>query len=273
MPSPLLLLIALTALSAIAAAQHTAQPPSKSPTQSSPPRAPSPAPAVAPSPNTDSPPPAASSFEQRLDSFDARIATIADLTADFEQTRKTALLKKPLVSRGTIYCKADTVFWRTLSPHKSDLLVTADSVTIYYPADKLAEVYPLDSRFKDAVGGPLPRLSKLRDSFDLCEIPPGEVAPGTQVDNTSHRLAVLLTPRSDELRKHIHSVRVLIDERVPCADHIVIIDPDGDETHLVCRQIKINTGLADSKLQLTFAPGTKVSHPAGMAAPAKPDRP
>lgn len=218
-------------------------------------------------PTTPAPAPSPTTFEERLAAIDARIATITDMRADFEQTRKTALLKKPLVSRGTLICKNDSVLWHTTQPRESTMLVAGENVTVYYPADKLAEIYPMGARFKDAVGGPLPRLSKLRETFELSELAPDQVVPGAQIGDPATRLAIKLTPRTAALRQYIDSVRVLIDTKVPCADRIVIVDPDGEETQLYCFNLRINTNVKDTELELKLPSDTKVNRPAGDSKP------
>lgn len=203
-----------------------------------------------------------SPFEKRLLDIDAKMAAITDLRADFEQRKKTSLLKKPLVSRGTLVCKGETVLWSTTSPRKSDMLVGDAKVTVYYPDDALAEVYSMGAGFRDAAGGPLPRISKLKETFDFAELDVKLVSPGMQASELKGRIAVKLSPKSAELKAHVASVRVLIDQSVPCADRIVIVDPDGDETELLFTGVKINTGMKDSELELKLPQGTKVSTPA-----------
>ncbi len=205
-----------------------------------------------------------SAFEKRVAAMDAKMSVITDLTADFEQKKKTALLKKPLVSRGTLVCKGETVLWRTASPRKSEMLVCGGGdgkITVYYPDDSLAEVYPMGSQFRDAAGGPLPRLSKLKETFDIAEMEAKQVSPGMETREFAGRIALRLTPKSEELKKHVASVRVLIDDSVPCAERIVIVDPEGDETELRFSAVKVNTGKKDADVELKLPEGTKVSTP------------
>ena len=79
------------------------------------------------------------------------------------------------------------------------------------------------------------------------------------------KIALKLTPKSDDLKKHIASVKVLLDENVPCADRIVIVDPEGDETELRFTVVKINTGMNDAELDLKLPERTKISAPTGSA--------
>jgi len=201
---------------------------------------------------------------ERLERVDAKMAAVRDIRADFEQRKKTAMLKKPLVSKGRLLSKGETVLWDTREPRRMSLLVTASEVRMFYPDDKLVEIYPLDARFKGAAGGPLPRLGTLRERFELAEL---DVKEFDVTGPTDGLLGLRLTPKSDELRRHIASVRVLIDERVPCATRVVITDPDGEQTEIRFSSVKINTGVADAELKLDLPEGVKVSRPIPDAGP------
>jgi len=202
-------------------------------------------------------------FEKRLAEVDAKMAAITDLSADFEQKKKTALLKKPMLSSGSVLCKAEKVLWQTIKPRLNTMLVADGKVTIYYPDDKLAEIYSMGTQFRDAAGGPLPRLSKLRETFDFVELDVADFATGEDAKTLAGKIAIKLTPKTDELKKHIASVRVLINEGVPCADRIVLVDPEGDETELRFTKVEINKGVKDEELDLNLPQNTKISTPTG----------
>jgi outer membrane lipoprotein-sorting protein len=204
-------------------------------------------------------------FAARLSKVDAKMAAVTDLAARFEQLKKTAMLKKPLRSKGTVACKGDRVLWTTDSPRPSRMLVADGKVTVYYPADKLAEVYPMGERFREVAGGPLPRLSKLRENFELTPAGPDDFGVVGDQKVPPDRLAIKLTPKTQELAKHIASVRVLIDESVPCADCILIEDPEGDITEVRFTAVKVNSGLAADRVDLQLPADTKVSQPAGSS--------
>ncbi len=204
-------------------------------------------------------------FETRLAAVDAKMAAVVDLRADFEQRKKTAMLKKPMLSQGVLLCKGEKVLWRTAAPRKSDLLVSEGKVTIYHPRDELAEIYPLGSGFKDAAGGPLPKLAKLRESFEFVQIDAAEMVIGASARDLQGRIAMKLIPKTEELKRHVAWVLVLIDESIPCADRVVIVDPEGDETELRFSAIRINTGLKDADLDLKLPQRTKISTMAGTS--------
>lgn len=199
-------------------------------------------------------------FVKRLEVVDAAMAKVEDLRADFEQRRHTPLLKKPLVSSGVVLTKGTLVRWDTAAPHASSLLVGPESIKVYYPADNLVEVYPVGEGFKDLAGAPLPRLSVLKARFDIARAAPEDPSA---IKEDAKLLAVQLTPKSEELRKHVASVKVFIDESRPAATKVVMTDPDGEVTEIVFSNVQLNSGVRDDEMEQKLPPGVRVSRPLG----------
>jgi outer membrane lipoprotein-sorting protein len=208
----------------------------------------------------------APTFEQRLERLDVRLAETNDVRAAFEQSKRSAMLKKPMVSKGTILARGHSVLWKTVEPRAMAMLVAEKEVRIHYPADRMLEVYPLDDRFRQSAIGPIPRAAALKEKFIVAAL---DTSAMTDAKETGHLLAMELTPREESLRRHVASVRVLIDERVPCAVRVVVKDPDGDETDIRFSAVERNTGLTEADLELTVPEGTRVSTPVGPKAPAR----
>lgn len=207
-------------------------------------------------------------WEARLALIDSKLAEVKDLRADFVQRKKTALLKKPIESRGTIISKGARVLWQTREPRPTGMLVNETEVRVYYPDDKLVEVFPLGTGFRDATGGPLPRLDQLRERFDFFELDAKELS---DAPDRSHLVAMHLTPKADELKEHIAWVRVLIDDSIPCANRIIVADPDGDETEMRFSHVRINTDVTDAQVELDLPEGVRVSRPlSGGDPPGEP---
>jgi outer membrane lipoprotein-sorting protein len=202
-------------------------------------------------------------FAARLAKVDAAMAAVADLRAEFEQRRHTPLLKKPLVSKGTVATKGPRVRWDTTSPRASVLLVGDGLVRLFYPADNLVEEYPAGEGFQDLAGAPLPRLSVLKERFDITQIATSELAPG---DESADHLAIELKPKSESLRSHVTSVRVLIDESQPAAIRVVMTDAEGERTEIEFTNVKLNQGVKAEDLELKLPEGVRVSRPLGDRA-------
>ena len=228
------------------AASASAQPPV-------PPAPQNPVPAVTPAPTDDA-------FEKKLIEIDQAMAKVTDLRADFEQRRKTPLLKKPLVSKGTVITKGERARWDTASPRASTMAISGGEIRMYYPADRLLEVYPVGEGFKDIAGAPLPRLSLMKERFELARLPVGDLGGDEKNDSL---VAIRMTPRSDDLKKHLASVRVLIDTSKPAATKVVMTDPEGEETEIVFSDVKLNGGVKDADVELKVPDGVRVSRPLG----------
>src|SRR5438067_2441003 len=125
------------------------------------------APASAPTsaPAATAPAVANPALAARLADIDARAGKIKDFTARFEQKKFTTLLKKPLVSSGTIRVVGPVVRWDTDKPDPAVLYSDGREFRMYYPRQKSLEVYPIDRRMADLAASPLPRLTSLRDHF------------------------------------------------------------------------------------------------------------
>jgi outer membrane lipoprotein-sorting protein len=99
-------------------------------------------------------------FDAKLQDIDARAAQVQDYTAHFEQHKYTALLRKPLISSGTVRKLGPVDRWDTEKPEPAVLHADGKEVKLYYPKQNLVEVYPIDKRMADLAASP--RLSRSR---------------------------------------------------------------------------------------------------------------
>jgi outer membrane lipoprotein-sorting protein len=200
----------------------------------------------------------------RLTEIDSRAARVEDFTAEFEQRRFTALLKKPLVSNGTVRVRGPVVRWDTKSPEPAVLHSDGKELRMYYPGQGVLEVYPIDQRLSELAASPLPRLGSLRKHFAIAQIPVEELrdaAKGQAGTDQAEYIALRLTPTDDALREHLAFVRVLIDVAGAHMVKVETNDPDGDRTVISFTKVRINTGVRPEELALTVPPATKVTRP------------
>ncbi|MDB5296035.1 MAG: hypothetical protein JWO31_2018 [Phycisphaerales bacterium] len=201
-------------------------------------------------------------FEAKLKDVDAKAGAVTDFTARFTQKKYTALLRKPLVSGGTVKVLGSAVRWDTERPEPAVLHADGKEVRLYYPKQKLVEVYPIDKRMSDLAASPLPRLPALKASFAFAPLAPADMKPdaGDLADGPD-RLAVRLTPTGGFLKQHIAEVRVLLDAKAGLMLCVVTVDAEGDRTVIRFDDVKLNTGL--KPVDVAFAPpaGVKVSRP------------
>lgn len=219
--------------------------------------------AAAPAPSPSSAPAALdAATEAKLVDVDARAGKIKDFTARFEQRKFTALLRKPLVSTGVVRSAGKTVRWDTEKPDPSVLYSDGAELKMYYPKQKLLEVYPVDRRMTELAASPVPRLAALRENFAFEPMAAADVlkdAPG--LSPSPDRLAVRLRPTGDFLRKHVREVRVLLDVKTALMLCAVTVDADGDRTVIRISDPKPDTGLKADDLRLNIPAGTQVSRP------------
>jgi outer membrane lipoprotein-sorting protein len=199
-------------------------------------------------------------FQERLKALDAGVKGIADLRANFEQHRHTPLLRRPLVSNGTVLAVGDRMRWDTMRPHPSSMLVGEGAVELYYPEDGLIEMYAVDQGFMDLAGVPMPRLAALSKRFEVAPISPLELDPHC---NTDRYFAMALTPRTEDLRRYVTGVRMLIDGSRSIATKVVLSGPDGDRTEITFTNIHLNTGVQSDRLKLDVPDGTRRVRPLG----------
>jgi outer membrane lipoprotein-sorting protein len=192
----------------------------------------------------------------KLAEIDQRAGQIKSLSANFDQQKFTALLRKPLESTGRIRIKGPVIRWDTTQPEPSVLFIDQGEARIFYPDQKTLEVYPLDKRLADLAASPLPRLDVLKERFNIEQI------PVTDLDKTAaaeHFIALRLAPKDASLAEHVKQVRVLLDVRNACIMRAEVTDGDGDRTVLSFRDVRLNADVGD--LALVVPPGTSVSHP------------
>ncbi len=192
--------------------------------------------------------------DPRLAAIDRKPDEITDLTASFEQEKHSPLLKKPLVSKGTVRAKGAAMLWTTDSPRKTVMRVDPKSLQILYMDDKVLEVYPVDGKLAQLAASPLPRLSLLREQFTI-----------EKIDDQNDVLTLTLKPGDEKLKEHVDQVVVAIDKTSAVIRAFELTDPDGERTVIRFSDHRINTGLDDASLELKPPAGTKVVRPLGDA--------
>lgn len=197
---------------------------------------------------------------QRMLQIDQKGSTITDLSADFEQQKITAMLKKPLVSSGRVFVRGSAMLWDTAKPERNVLQITSREARIYYPSQKVIEVYPIEQKLGELAASPLPRLATLEQHFSFEPLPLSEM--GEKDGGVDGRyLALKMTPTDPALREHVEQVRVLLDSTSGLIVRLEMRDADGDRTLLSFSNPKINAGLAEKDLEIKAPPDVKVTHP------------
>lgn len=192
-------------------------------------------------------------FNDKLNRLNEQSKKIDDLTANFVESKFTALLKKPLVSKGRVKVMGSRTRWDTTEPRATTLFTDDKRVALYFPSRKTVEVYPIDRRLRPLIVSPVPRLATLERHF---RIEQGKVdAPSTEL------LLLVLTPKDDALAEFIDEVRIQFDLSAGLVRRVEMVDPDGDRTVIEFTDIRTNVGLTSKDVAWDFPPDTRVVHP------------
>lgn len=212
--------------------------------------APIPSPAPAPAPLDPA-------LDKKLTEIDARIGEVKDLTADYEQAKKTPLLKKPLITRGSVKVKGQRTKWETTGDHPTIMTSDPAELRIYYPQQKTVEVYPIDAGMSKMAASPLPRLKDMREQFAISAVDAKTIDPKA----ADGEIGLKLTPLKDSLREHVSQVLVLLDPVAAFGRTVSITSPEGDVTTLTFTNIRTGVGLSDEVVKLETPRGTLESRP------------
>lgn len=196
---------------------------------------------------------------KRMLEVDARGAGVGDLTADFVQEKHTALLKRPLVSKGTIKIKGSAALWTTTEPEPTVMRIDDKEVKLLYPKQKVMEVFATGDKMGSLAASPFPRLSVIRQHFTFEQMAAKELM-GDRADEAK-QLALRMRPVDETLKKHIDEVDVVLDVGTGLVLRAQTIDGDGDRIVLTFSNMRTNVGLTDADLELAVPPGVTVTRP------------
>jgi len=194
----------------------------------------------------------------RLLEINERSRKIQDLSADFRQEKHTAMLKRPLVSTGTVLVRGDAMRWDTSAPEPTVMLITEGEVRIYYPQQKVMEIFRVDQQLASLAASPLPRLSVLREHFHFEPLDVREIDEDADATRT---LAVRLIPRHETLAEHITAVRVLLDADAGYIMAFEMIDADEDRTVIRFSDVKANTNIGPEAFELDLPRDVTITRP------------
>ena len=200
----------------------------------------------------------AEDLDARLNTLDARIGAVHALRATFVQQKHTPLLKKPMESSGTVRVKGERTRWDTVEPSPSTMTTDATELRIYFPEQRVVEVYDLAGDIRELSGSPLPKLAAIRASFDLKLLKASELGAD---DADRSLVAMELVPRVATFEEHITSIRVLLDERIPAVRRIEVVDIDGERTDISFHDIETNPTIEDHEVALEVPAGVRTVHP------------
>jgi outer membrane lipoprotein-sorting protein len=169
-------------------------------------------------------------------------ATLKTFTAAFQQTKKTALLKKPLESQGLVYFDAKgKLLLSVTSPSRVKILFENGRMTVYDPDTLEAQERYLgsESMIKKyfGIGASMEELEK---QYAL------ELLPRTHARDYHLRL----TPKVKAMAEHIQTIDVRVSSNQWLPQRIEVRETDGDVTAIMLDFTSINVPLPQDAFEI-----------------------
>jgi outer membrane lipoprotein carrier protein len=175
--------------------------------------------------------------------------------ADFQEERMIRLMKKPIVSSGTIWFQPPNKFRREVKGNSPSVTVSdGRQLWIYYPNFKSAERYPLGK------GSPLDStVAAINSALNLENIENIFQINATKADR-GYELA--LTPRTASMKRAFQKLDLRINDslRVERTDMLL---PNGDRI-VTTYSNQTRAPVPSSTFEFKPPPGTEVTTPLGQ---------
>ena len=175
---------------------------------------------------------------------------IRSLHAGFEQSKTTALLREPIVSSGIVRHIEGLTRWDTTAPYASTMVVTRGRLEMFYPDQKVLEVYELSDQVNAMATSPAPDIDELRKLFEISDVQSDE-----QVLN------ITFVPRDAQLAEVFRTVEMAVVRDRACLRQIGFTNPDDETTTILFSDVELNIELDRDELEMDVPEGTTVVHP------------
>lgn len=185
-----------------------------------------------------------------LTKLSARHGGAKIITASYRQERTTALLKRPLISTGTLALRKDPacMIFRAAGKHPTTIRLTYESYEVLRASRKTLERTPLaDRSLPDALFQAMaPQLQRLEKSFVIVES-----------WRLGAALEIRLRPR-EKGSEFVRDITLVIDEKRHELRRIAYRDPQGDQVSLILSELRLDPKLPKKTFELVVPDGTKV---------------
>jgi hypothetical protein len=196
-----------------------------------------------------------SKLSRTLAGLRAKAGEVSDLSGSFTREKRTRLLVRPAVARGTFRFVPGRLLWKDEEPRDVRVLITKDAMEVYDVGAARLERFPFgDSRVGDYV------FLGFGDSLvkGLNRIEP--VAFEVEKD----RVRLEFRPRGP-LEKQVRDLTLVLDRNSGLLRALSYTDASGDSVTTRLTEVRKNTGLTAADVALGVAPGVRVvdNQPAG----------
>jgi outer membrane lipoprotein-sorting protein len=175
--------------------------------------------------------------------------------ADFQEQRVIRLMKKPILSSGTIWFQSPNKFRREVKGNSPSVTVSdGRQLWIYYPNFKSAERYPLGK------GSPLDStVAAINSALNLENIENSFQISATKSDK-GYELTLL--PRTGSMKGVFQKLGLHIDDNLR-VEHTDMLLPNGDRI-VTTYSNQTRAAVPASSFDFNPPPGTEVTTPLGQ---------
>jgi outer membrane lipoprotein-sorting protein len=165
--------------------------------------------------------------------------------ASVVQEKQAVALKKKIVVRGAVtLAKPNMLKWDVVKPERSVTVIDGETMTVYHPAVKEAQVYILSENIiaHNAMG-----FFSAVMSGDMEEM---ESKFSVSVFRNGNEVVIRMVPKSKMAGRYLAAVVIHIDEKSALPKGFEITTPRGDKTITRLSNIKVNPELTPGAFQL-----------------------
>ena len=193
--------------------------------------------------------------EAELKNLLATIRQNRTTQADFQEERVIRLMKKPVVSSGTVWFQPPNKFRREVKGNSPSVSVSdGRELWIYYPNFKSAERYPLGK------GSPLDAtVAAINSALNLENIETSLNVTATKIENGYE---LQLVPRSAPMKRAFQKLDLRINEKFR-VDRTDMLLPNSDRI-VTTYSNQTRTPIAPSTFEFKPPAGTEVTTPLGQ---------
>ncbi|MGO9614613.1 MAG: LolA family protein [Dissulfurispiraceae bacterium] len=165
--------------------------------------------------------------------------------ASVSQEKQLAALKKKVVVEGTVtMAKPNMLKWDVDKPEKSITVIDGETMTVYHPDIKEAQVYSLS---EDLIARNTMSFFSTAISGDLAEM---EGKFSVSIFRDDDEVIFRLVPTSKIVGRYLSAVVIHYDEKTALPKGFEMSTPKGDKTITRLSNIKVNPELAPGAFQL-----------------------
>jgi len=173
------------------------------------------------------------------------------LSARVAQSRKTALLDKPVTSSGALYYRREParLVFRLTEPRPAEIHLDRSSYQVHRPDEKRLE--RIDLQGEDLA-------SKLLTVFEPKAEEMGRTFRIGRETSSAGEVLIVLEPRDENVRRRLKRLALAVGEEDGTLRSISTTDAEGDELLFTLTDVKVNPDLAPGLFDLKVPEGTRV---------------